>query len=100
MGRSFGGLDNDSTPPFLEDMDNSFVVAGIKANFWLIYQVLRWLPFAPVKHFLESNERLRQVSSTHVAHLENQTLTCGSMGNWHSKIMSRSTAETLGEKTF
>ncbi|RVX72168.1 hypothetical protein B0A52_04372 [Exophiala mesophila] len=64
LGRSFGGLDNDSIPPFLVDMDKTFIVAGIKSNFWPIYQIVRWLPLPAVKHFLQSTDRLRQYGKT------------------------------------
>lgn len=61
LGQSFGGLDSTRTPPFLVDMDHAFMVAGVQANFPVMYHVLRRLPIPSIKHFLESRDRLREV---------------------------------------
>ncbi|KAL6245307.1 hypothetical protein RBB50_008082 [Rhinocladiella similis] len=60
LGQSFGGLDSTSTPPFLVDMDNSFMVAGIESAFNGVSQILRWVPNSSLRRFLESKDRLHQ----------------------------------------
>lgn len=49
-------------------MDNSFMVAGIESAFNGVSQILRWVPNSSLRRFLESKDRLHQVSSSHLLH--------------------------------
>lgn len=42
-------------------MDHAFMVAGVQANFPIMYHVLRRLPILSLKNFFESRDRLTEV---------------------------------------
>ena len=63
LGQSFGGLQAESTPQFLHDMDNHFILSGIEASFPVVYHLLSWLPDKGIQEFLLSRERLAMASS-------------------------------------
>ena len=84
LGQSFGGLQADSPPQFLSDMDNHFLLSGIDANLPWIYLILYYLPFETVKDFLRSRERISKVGS----------------GNDHDSKLLFSNSVQYGETAF
>ena len=63
LGSSFGGLDLDEAPQFLNDIDKHFLLCGIEWNFPVIYAVLTLLPIPAIRDFLGARDRISQVSS-------------------------------------
>jgi hypothetical protein len=64
LGLPFGGLDHDEPPQFLHDMDQLFLIAGIRWNFPLVHRILTILPFAQIRHFMQSTDRIMEVRKT------------------------------------
>lgn len=62
LGRSFGALENDHVPQFLEDGDTHFLLSGIETHLPLVYQVLCAIPLPALRNWLGARERIAQVS--------------------------------------
>lgn len=61
LGKSFGALDQDQPLPYLEDVDRSFLIGGLEANFPLPCTILSKVPLPQMQHFFESRRRLYRV---------------------------------------
>lgn len=60
LGQSFGALDQEQPPAYLEDVDRHFLIAGIDANFPFLYKILSRLPIPAMQHFFASRQRIYQ----------------------------------------
>ncbi|KAG8531772.1 uncharacterized protein KY384_003408 [Bacidia gigantensis] len=57
LGRSFGALEDDTPPAFLDDLDDYFAITALR---WLapwILGVLQILPVVPIQRFLQAQHR-------------------------------------------
>lgn len=62
LGRSFGALENDHVPRFLEDADTHFLLSGIETHLSLVYRILCAVPLPALRNWLGARERIAQVS--------------------------------------
>lgn len=66
LGETFGALDHDEPPKYLEDVDYSFLLAGIRGSFPVVYEIMIRLPVPSLRHFLAAGDRLYEVSLLNV----------------------------------
>ncbi|KAJ9642829.1 hypothetical protein H2199_004350 [Coniosporium tulheliwenetii] len=58
LGKSFGALDRDEPPTYLEDVDKHFLLCGLDASFPWLYSALSRIPVPAVQHFFRARQRL------------------------------------------
>ena len=60
-GKSFGGLETETTPQLLHDIDNVFPGLWVWWMFPSISSVLQYSPFKSIRQFLSAPERFKKV---------------------------------------
>ncbi|KAJ9663932.1 hypothetical protein H2201_005414 [Coniosporium apollinis] len=64
LGKSFGALDRDEPPTYLEDVDKHFLLCGLDASFPWLYSALSRIPVPAVQHFFRARQRLLKVANS------------------------------------
>lgn len=64
LGRSFGALDNEKPPEFLDDMDDFFAVTALRWFAPWMLTVLSLLPIPKIQHFLGAQTRSYEYGRT------------------------------------
>jgi len=62
LGQSFGALDSERPPEYMENVDRHFINMGIKGSFPLIHKILTYLPIDEVRKLINASDNLREVS--------------------------------------
>jgi len=61
LGQSFGALDSERPPEYMENVDRSFINMGLKGTFPLVHMILSYLPIVEVQKLIKASENLRAV---------------------------------------
>ncbi|KAK5011323.1 hypothetical protein LTR28_003940, partial [Elasticomyces elasticus] len=58
LGKSFGALDSDEPPAYIEDIDRYFVAMGMKSSFPWVFKLVSYFPSKRWQFMLEAPHRL------------------------------------------
>jgi cytochrome P450 len=60
VGAPFGGLDSESSPQFVTDMENAFLMWDLEGRFPILIWAFKQIPVKSFRHFLDGTNRIYQ----------------------------------------
>jgi len=99
LGQSFGALDSERPPEYMENVDRHFINMAIEGTFPLIHKILTYLPIDEVQKLINASDNLREVSNEQHRALKIMKLNYSfSMAERHSTTTSTPTADNQRER--